>query len=135
MNTFLRMVDELLHEKGRKRPWLAQETGINLSTINTWFASDRPPRADVAFKIAQALEVPLEVLLTGERTPVARYSDEMLNGIVTYLEDMDHEGLVRIDAILRTLAYVDLVDLAKANVSKKITDQVVSDALLESKKV
>ena len=129
MNTFLSMMDELLREKGHRRPWLAQETGINLSTINTWFASDRPPRVDVAFKLAQALEVPLEVLLTGERTPRRIYADTVLNDLVAYLETKDHEGLVRIEAILRTVEYMDLTDLARADVLDKITDRVIGEAL------
>ena len=57
-----------------------------------------------------------------------------MNDIIAYIETQDHEGLVRIEAILRTLAYMDLVDLTKANLSKMVPDQIVSSTLTERKR-
>lgn len=129
MHIFLKSVEELLHKKGFKRPWLAQETGISLSTINTWFSSDRPPRVELAYKIAQALDISLETLLTGKEPVRKEFEDETLSRIVRYLETKDHRSLTRIEAVLSVLEYLDLEKLMKTRISDKITDSLVGEVL------
>ena len=65
----------------------------------------------MAFRIARALRVPLEKLLTGEDTPRKYYADTVFNDLGGYLETKDHESLVRIKAIIRTAELVDLVEM------------------------
>ncbi len=129
MHIFLKTVEELLNRKGRKRPWLAQETGISLSTINTWFSSNRPPRVELAFKIAQSLSVSIETLLTGKEGPKKNYADDTLNKIISYLETKDHQSLMRIESVLCALEYLDLGRLIRNNIADRINDRLINDTL------
>lgn len=66
MNVFLGSVDRILHEQGRKRPWLSAAAEIPISTINNWFAYDRWPAVDQALAVAKVLETDLHTMM-GER--------------------------------------------------------------------
>ena len=55
-------------EVGRQKTsfeWLYQKTKVAKGTFSSWKARNILPRADVAFRIAQALGVTVEYLLTG----------------------------------------------------------------------
>jgi transcriptional regulator with XRE-family HTH domain len=86
-NLFLVRLQETLDRRGVRRPWLARETGIPLSTINTWFSYRRYPRLHEAAQIAEALEVNLDWLVTGRGTH-SDFPDETRRRIVVYLNDM-----------------------------------------------
>lgn len=60
----------MLIDHEQKRPWLSEKTGIPISTINTWFKTNRVPRVDHAYAIARALNTTVEYLLTGEDPPI-----------------------------------------------------------------
>ncbi|MFP4483974.1 MAG: helix-turn-helix domain-containing protein [Spirochaetaceae bacterium] len=93
-NLFLVRLQQTLERKGVRRPWLAKETGIPLSTINTWFSYRRSPRLDEAAQIAEALEVNLDWLVTGRGTH-SDFPDETRRTIVARLHDMS-EGKARL---------------------------------------
>ncbi len=63
MNQFLESVSIELVKLGRRRPWLSEVSGVSLSTINNWFAYDRWPQLDHAYKISIAIGQPLPVLM------------------------------------------------------------------------
>jgi hypothetical protein len=56
MFNFLMNLDNELNNQKRNRSWLAKELNTNPSTINTWYLNNRPPRLDIAYKIANALK-------------------------------------------------------------------------------
>lgn len=90
MNDVLRRINDRLHELDRRRPWLAQASGIDKNTINTWFQSDRIPRMDFAARIAEALGVTLDWLATGiEPEPIL--SDPVLAEICALLKGASDE--------------------------------------------
>ena len=129
MHVFLETLEKLLHRNGRKRPWLAEQTGVSLSTINSWYAADRPPKVELAFRIAQVMEVSIETLLTGKELPQKRFDNAVLSRLVRYLETKDHDSLMKIEGILLALAYVDLAELVEKNIADKITGGAVNGAL------
>lgn len=86
-NLFLVRLQETLDRKGVRRPWLAREAGIPLSTINTWFSYGRYPRLHEAAQIAEVLEVNLDWLVTGRGTH-AGFPDEIRRRIVSHLHEM-----------------------------------------------
>lgn len=45
---------------------LAELAGVSKNTLAGWISKDRIPRADEAFRLAQALDTSVEYLLTGE---------------------------------------------------------------------
>lgn len=62
MNFWDNVLSELEFQ-GKTRKWLAAETGINVSTIGIGQRRNSIPAADVALKIANALNVTIEYLL------------------------------------------------------------------------
>ena len=46
--------------------WLCDEIGVSTGTMSSWITHDRIPKADVAVKIAKALGVSVEYLVTNE---------------------------------------------------------------------
>jgi len=103
MNIFLENVDELLKQKGKRRTWIATETGIALSTINSWFSKDILPRVDDALKVAQLLNVSLDYLITGKGMPAG--NDPALRNIINFLREQNHETLMHIESSLTLFNY------------------------------
>jgi transcriptional regulator with XRE-family HTH domain len=61
---------EALDFTGMEQKELAAKTGISLKTIESYVKKDSSvPSADKAFRIAQALGVTLEYLLSGKKSP------------------------------------------------------------------
>lgn len=59
------VVDELEYQD-KPRKWLAAEVGIDVSTIGMGLRHKSVPQIDLAIKIAKALHVPVEYLVTGK---------------------------------------------------------------------
>ena len=109
MNDFLKRLDDLLHEQGRKRPWLAEETGIGLSTINNWFSKNRYPMVNTALKIARALGVSIDYLMTGEE-PGLTFEDPLMKEIYRYLETLTHAELNEVWGMIKLAKAMRLDD-------------------------
>lgn len=62
------VIDELEYQ-GKTRKWLASEVQIDVSTIAMGAKRGSMPQVDLALKIAAALEVPVEYLVTGKNPP------------------------------------------------------------------
>ena len=62
------VIDELEYQ-GKTRKWLASEVQIDVSTIAMGSKRGSMPQVDLALKIAAALEVPVEYLVTGKNPP------------------------------------------------------------------
>lgn len=65
-NPVLDRIEALLFDRKRKRPWLAQEADLPISTVNGWWSNGRTPRTDELMRIAEALDVTVDFLLTGQ---------------------------------------------------------------------
>lgn len=63
--TFIERLERLLKDKGLQQKDLAVKVGISSNGISTWKITGSLPRADVAVKIAKALDVTVEYLVTG----------------------------------------------------------------------
>lgn len=65
MNIFLeRLKDELSYQSLTQKE-LAEKTGISVNTIRGWFSKDLVPDVFNAVKVAQALDITVEYLVTG----------------------------------------------------------------------
>jgi transcriptional regulator with XRE-family HTH domain len=83
--------------------WLYYKTGISKGTFSSWKNRKIIPRADDAYKIATALHVSVEYLLTGsDRTK--RHSNPCLQEIIENLIGLDALDLKAVSALTQTLA-------------------------------
>jgi transcriptional regulator with XRE-family HTH domain len=64
-NFFWEMADLEVKKQKTSFEWLYQKTKTAKGTFSSWKTRNALPRADVAFKIAEALGVTVEYLLTG----------------------------------------------------------------------
>lgn len=67
-NTFWSNVKPLIKSKKITQQVLADDIGISFNTLQSWITKDRLPDVVSAFKIAQALGVSVEYLVTGKET-------------------------------------------------------------------
>lgn len=70
--SFNERFERLLNERGLQKKDIAGVCGISRNGISTWKATGTVPRADIAVKIAGALGVTTEYLITGEIPGIAQ---------------------------------------------------------------
>lgn len=109
VNEFLQRIDTRLDELGRKRPWLSKESGVKLSTINSWFNNDRYPSVELAHKVADTLGVSIDYLMTGEE-PALHLEDPTIKEIIEYLEDLGRDELMQTYGMLKLSRAIKLTD-------------------------
>ena len=68
---FWQIVLDELEYQGKTRKWLAAEANFDVSTIGSGLKRNGLPLVDLALRIASALKVPVEYLVTG-KTPSAK---------------------------------------------------------------
>lgn len=90
---YLHRIDVLLAEKRKKRPWLSEKTGIPIGTINSWYYRGSEIYFSHAFKIAQALDVTLEFLFTGNK-PEQKKEDPLIEELCHLIREMPREKLL-----------------------------------------
>ena len=79
--------DELIFQNIQTKE-LSVKTGISLSTLNHYLASSgNAPSAENALKIAHALGVSVEYLMTGKKSDV---SDEIKPKVKKLISDLNH---------------------------------------------
>ena len=66
MNVFLEHLKDELSYQDITQKELAEKTGISVNTIRGWFSKDLVPDVFNAVKIAQALNLSVEYLVTGQ---------------------------------------------------------------------
>jgi transcriptional regulator with XRE-family HTH domain len=71
MRTFIEKLDTALEHRGIRVAELARRVGMNPNRVNRWRdgQGDGYPRANEAYLIAQALDIPLEWFLDGQDGP------------------------------------------------------------------
>ena len=65
---FWQVVLDELEYQGKTRKWLAAKAKFDVSTIGSGLKRNGLPLVDLALRIAAALKVPVEYLVTGENT-------------------------------------------------------------------
>ncbi len=75
------VVDELEYQ-GKTRKWLASKASFDVSTIGSGLKRNGLPQVDLAFRIASALNVPIEYLVTG-KSPAPK-SEQKLEDLRKY---------------------------------------------------
>lgn len=88
--------------------WLSRETGISTSALSDVNTKGKIPRADNAFKIAQALGVDVEWLLTGHASSRAHLQSDIRRAMRQSAETDNHAAAVE----LLDLVSVQEIDLA-----------------------
>lgn len=56
-------IKAVLAENGKTNNWLAEELGMNRTTISKWCRNDMQPRVESLFHIARVLDVDVRTLL------------------------------------------------------------------------
>ena len=64
--SFNERLERLLKQNNLQKKDIAEKCGISQNGISTWKATGTIPRADIAVKIANCLNVTTEYLVTGE---------------------------------------------------------------------
>jgi transcriptional regulator with XRE-family HTH domain len=73
---FWKNVDDELYCTGKDRKELAHEAHFDVSNIGKGIKENNVPAVDTAYRIARALNVPLESLLDGGESPKTDYDTE-----------------------------------------------------------
>lgn len=60
-------IKAVLAEKGKTNNWLADELGMNRTTISKWCRNDMQPRIDTLFAVAKILDVDVRELLVSTK--------------------------------------------------------------------
>jgi transcriptional regulator with XRE-family HTH domain len=100
---FWKIVKREVDRQNTSYEWLYRKTGIPKGTFSSWKNRNIIPRADAACRIAAALGVSVEYLLTGTDKP-GEASNPRMGEIIknlVLLDDLDREA---VEALTRTLA-------------------------------
>lgn len=98
-------------KKGWRVPQLAEAIGIpESSAYNIWKKPIKyHPRADIVFKIAEALGTSAEYLMTG-RNPeeIEDITDPVKKELIDHIKTVDHDTAIEIRAMIKTMQMMTL---------------------------
>jgi len=100
---FWKMVAKEVERQGTSFEWLYQKTRIPKGTFSSWKNRKTIPRADEASRIAQALKVSVEYLLTGADQP-KEPSNPAVHEITETVPFFDDNDLRTLLATVRAMA-------------------------------
>ena len=60
-------IGEFLDDRGIKKIWLAEPTGVTSSTVTKWCANTMQPRIEMLYRIAEVLDVEVRELLVASK--------------------------------------------------------------------
>jgi transcriptional regulator with XRE-family HTH domain len=89
MSEFWKNVNKTLKQQHSNQIELSSKSGIILQTLRGWVSKEILPRVDDAHKIAQALNVTVEYLLTGNQADLSMFellSDERKEAVLKFLQ-------------------------------------------------
>ena len=88
---FWQVVLDELEYQGKTRKWLAAEADFDVSTIGSGLKRNGLPLVDLALRIANALKVPVEYLVTGKNQPSKeKYETEDLHKYHKYAKTIEN---------------------------------------------
>ena len=102
-NLFWDIVKKEVARKDTNFEWLYQKTGISKGTFSSWKNRNIIPRADATYKIANALEVSVEYLLTG-MDKINSPSNPNVNEIVKTIVCFDNNDLKAVLSLAQSLS-------------------------------
>ncbi len=83
-------IDSILKERNIKRKAVADAVGISLQPFTSWANRGSIPGADIAYHIAEYLNIPLEWLLTGNNLKTnSSFSNSLPTEVITLAEDIN----------------------------------------------
>jgi hypothetical protein len=100
---FWKMVKKEVERQQTSFEWLYRKTKIPKGTFSSWKNRNIIPRAGETFRIAQALKVSMEYLLTGA-DPQKKPSNPAVNEICETVPFFDDNDLQTILATVRSMA-------------------------------
>jgi len=100
---FWKMVTNEVERQCTSYEWLYRKTQIPKGTFSSWKNRQTIPRADEAFRIAEALKVSVEYLLTGADQP-REPSNPAINEITGTIPFFDENDLQTLLATVRAMA-------------------------------
>lgn len=118
MLPFWTRVEGELRKLGEKRPWLAKQTNIPISTVNTWCTDGKLPELERAKRIADTIGVTLDYLLTGEE-PDMVINDSDVKEICDYVLSLDHDSVMEVKGLLKAFNYMSLTPYLKRENEKR----------------
>ena len=83
---------------------LAAMVKISYNTLQSWLTKDRLPDAADSVKIAKALDVSVEYLVTGKRTALKSEFSPEINAIINDAEHLGKEDLNILKLMAKRLA-------------------------------
>jgi len=109
LHPFVQRIDNWLNSQNPKksRSSLARDASIPEGTIKGWFNRQSLPNIDHAKKIADAMGVTVDYLLTGEEI-ISQQDDPLYRGICKHLKEFSYRQLVKIEGMLLALRYQTL---------------------------
>lgn len=63
-------IKAVLAENGKTNNWLADELGMNRTTVSKWCRNEMQPRVENLFHIAEVLKIDVRVLLVSTESKV-----------------------------------------------------------------
>jgi transcriptional regulator with XRE-family HTH domain len=101
--TFWKIVKKEVERQKTSFEWLYLKTGIAKGTFSSWKSRNLMPRADAAFKIAGALGVSVEYLLTGVDAGGAA-SNPRVREIAEKVALFDDNDIAAVAALVKTMS-------------------------------
>ena len=86
METFYERLERLAQSAHLQQKDIAEQAGISANGISTWKITGTIPRADIAIRLAQILNVSVEYLITGE-LPAIDNKDSLAYKVATLSDD------------------------------------------------
>jgi transcriptional regulator with XRE-family HTH domain len=99
---FWKIVKKEVERQKTSFEWLYRKTGIPKGTFSSWKSRNLMPRANDAFKIAGALGVSVEYLLTG--TESGAVSNPRIQEILTKIIIFDTNDLEAVSSLVNAMA-------------------------------
>ena len=103
MLLFWNNVKEELDYKGMSQKELSASTDISYNTLQSWITKDRLPDAQDAVKIARALNVSVEKLVTGKENISKDLNDE-INALLHDIRHLSTEDFKIARALIHRLS-------------------------------
>jgi transcriptional regulator with XRE-family HTH domain len=100
---FWKMVKKEVERQKTSFEWLYRKTGISKGTFSSWKSRNLMPRADDAFKIAEALDVSVEYLLAGDDRK-GHISNPNARKIIEKIAFFDENDIEAVKVLVKAMA-------------------------------